>query len=171
MLYLSTRNQNDAGISSAEAIKRGLAPDGGLYLPESFPALTKEMRNALIPMDYPHRAAEILPLFLTDYTKEELLSDCMAAYAPEKFRAETTVPTVDLGDGIFSMELWHGPTAAFKDMALQIMPRLLSRSLTKTGESRTALLLADQNPADHKAFLASAMNLTRDALDELLHDA
>ncbi len=153
MLYKSTRNELDGGISSAEAIKRGLAPDGGLYLPESLPRLTAEFMDSLLPMDYPHRAAEILHLFLDDYSKEELLSDCMAAYAKDKFRAETTVPMVDLGDGIVSMELWHGPTAAFKDMALQIMPRLLSRALQKTGESRTALILVATSGDTGKAAL------------------
>ncbi len=153
MLYRSTRNQKDAGVSSAEAIKRGLAPDGGLYLPEQFPTLTKEMRDSLISMDYPHRAAYILKLFLNDYTDEELLHDCMAAYAPDKFRADTTVPLVSLGDGIVSMELWRGPTAAFKDMALQIMPRLLARSLVKTGETRTALILVATSGDTGKAAL------------------
>ncbi len=153
MLYRSTRNDQDTGISSAEAIKRGLAPDGGLYLPESFPALTKDFMDTLLTMDYPHRAAEILHLFLDDYSKEELLSDCMAAYAPDKFRADTTVPMVALGNGIVSMELWHGPTAAFKDMALQIMPRLLSRSLVMTGERRTALILVATSGDTGKAAL------------------
>ena len=78
MKYYSTRGM-EKGVSSAQAIKQGLAEDGGLFLPESIPTLTKEEIDMLCKTDYPHRAAYILGKYLTDYTEEELLSDCLAA--------------------------------------------------------------------------------------------
>ena len=152
MQYKSTRDTQATGISSAAAIKQGLAPDGGLYLPTSIPTLSRSEVEMLIPLSYPERAARILGLFLTDYTEEELLADCKAAYAEEKFRGGRA-PVVSLSDGIHVLELWHGPTAAFKDMALQIMPRLLSRALQKTNESRTALILVATSGDTGKAAL------------------
>lgn len=152
MNYKSTRNQNSAGVSAAEAIKTGLAPDGGLFMPETIPSLSKEDITRLAKMDYPSRAAEILGLFLTDYTPDELLHDCRAAYSAEKFRGGIA-PVVPLKNDISLLELFHGPTAAFKDMALQIMPRLLSRALVKTNETRDALILVATSGDTGKAAL------------------
>ncbi len=134
MNYYSTRDQKkECPVSAAQAIKQGLAGDGGLFVPETLPALTEEFLEELRKDDYAIRAAKIMKLFLTDYTYDELLSDCQAAYAPSSFRGGAA-PLVAVGqDNLYSLELWHGPTAAFKDMALQIMPRLLSRALKKTG--------------------------------------
>jgi threonine synthase len=124
-----------------------------LFVPEALPTLTKEFLHELCGDDYATRAAKIMKLFLEDYTYEELLSDCKAAYAPESFRGGAA-PLVAVGnDGMYSLELWHGPTAAFKDMALQIMPRLLSRALKKTGEHRTALILVATSGDTGKAAL------------------
>ena len=103
-------------------------------------------------MSYPERAAYILSLFLTDYPYEELLSDCEKAYCSASFPGGAA-PVVKAREGIYSLELWHGPTAAFKDMALQIMPRLLSRALVKTGEERTALILVATSGDTGKAAL------------------
>ena len=154
MNYYSTRDQKrESGCSAAQAIKQGLASDGGLFVPESLPALTGEFLNELCADDYATRAAKIMKLFLADYTYEELLSDCRAAYAPDSFRGGAAPLCAVGGDGIYSLELWHGPTAAFKDMALQIMPRLLSRALKKTGEDRTALILVATSGDTGKAAL------------------
>ena len=152
MMYTSTRNAGAERVSAAVAIKQGLASDGGLFMPESIPTLTAEDIAHLRTLDYPARAAFILGKFLTDYTADELLADCAAAYAPEKFPGGA-VPIVQIEDGIYSLELWHGPTCAFKDMALQIMPRLLSRALQKTGETRTALILVATSGDTGKAAL------------------
>ena len=152
MLFKSTRSTKDNGVSAAVAIKTGLAPDGGLYMPESIPALTSEDFSRLSDMDYPSRAAYILGLYLTDYTGEELLNDCRAAYDESKFIGGAA-PLFALDNGISALELWHGPTAAFKDMALQIMPHLLSRALKKTGEDRTALILVATSGDTGKAAL------------------
>ena len=152
MNYRSTRSKNAATVSSATAIKNGMAPDGGLYMPEKIPTLTEEDLRVLAGLHYPERAAKILSLFLTDYTEEELLDDCRAAYADDRFPGGAA-PLVQIDRQLSSLELWHGPTCAFKDMALQIMPRLLSRALRKTGEDRTALILVATSGDTGKAAL------------------
>ncbi len=152
MLYKSTRSNEKSAANAAQVIKQGLAEDGGLFVPESIPTLTFEEIEALCKEPYPVRAAKILSKFLTDYTYEELLADCEAAYAETSF-VGGAAPLVNIHDNFESLELWHGPTAAFKDMALQIMPRLLSRALTKTGEKRTALILVATSGDTGKAAL------------------
>ena len=160
MLYQSTRDASHKKYSAAEVIKMGLAPDGGLFIPESIPALTAEEIVALCKDTYPVRAAKILGKFLTDYTYEELLSDCEAAYAESSFPGGAA-PLVHVHDQVYSLELWHGPTAAFKDMALQIMPRLLSRAIVKTGETRDALILVATSGDTGKAALEGYKDIDR----------
>ncbi len=152
MNYQSTRGISKESLSAAEIIKQGLALDGGLFIPEEIPSLTQDEIKALCPLSYPERAAAILSKYLTDYTYDELLSDCREAYKESSFPGGAA-PLKKACDGIWSLELWHGPTAAFKDMALQIMPRLLSRALVKTGESRTALILVATSGDTGKAAL------------------
>jgi threonine synthase len=152
MKYISTRGQS-APVTSAQAIKRGLADDGGLYLPDELPELDEATLDSLRSAIYPERAAKILHMFLGDsYSYEELLCDCTAAYSEERFPGGAA-PIASLGDKLRVLELWHGPTAAFKDMALQIMPRLLSRALQKTGEKSTALILVATSGDTGKAAL------------------
>ena len=160
MMYQSTRDASHKKYSAAEVIKMGLAPDGGLFIPESIPALTADEITALCKDSYPVRAAKILGKFLTDYTSEELLSDCEAAYAESSFPGGAA-PLVHVHDNIYSLELWHGPTAAFKDMALQIMPRLLSRALVKTGETHDALILVATSGDTGKAALEGYKDIER----------
>lgn len=152
MKYISTRTLNSEKIESAQAIKQGLANDGGLFVPDAMPSLTENDIKVLCSKSYPERAAYILSLFLTDYTYDELLCDCKAAYSETSF-VGGAAPLVNIHDNLYSLELWHGPTAAFKDMALQIMPRLLSRALVKTGEDRTALILVATSGDTGKAAL------------------
>ena len=160
MLYKSTRSTEKATATSAQIIKQGLAADGGLFVPESIPELSMEEIRALCNESYPVRAAKILSKFLTDYNYEELLTDCTAAYDETSF-VGGAAPLVDLHDNYKIMELWHGPTAAFKDMALQIMPRLLSRALVKTGEERTALILVATSGDTGKAALEGYKDIDR----------
>ena len=152
MLFKSTRSTQKATESAAQVIKQGLANDGGLFVPESIPALSEDEIKALCGDSYPVRAAKILSKFLGDYTYEELLEDCEKAYSESSF-VGGAAPMVNIHDNLESLELWHGPTAAFKDMALQIMPRLLSRALVKTGEKRTALILVATSGDTGKAAL------------------
>lgn len=160
MMYQSTRDPAHKKYSSAEVIKMGLAPDGGLFIPETIPTLTAEELRELCADSYPVRAAKILGKFLSDYTYEELLTDCTAAYAETSFPGGAA-PLVHVHDHIYSLELWHGPTAAFKDMALQIMPRLLSRALVKTGETRDALILVATSGDTGKAALEGYKDIDR----------
>lgn len=153
MKYYSTRDTKKTnGIDSAVAIKNGLAPDGGLYMPSEIPAVSSSDILSLCKKSYAERAADILSRFLCDYTFDELLSDCREAYGEARFPGGAA-PLVKLNDNIFVLELWHGPTGAFKDMALQIMPRLLSRALVKTGEKRTAHILVATSGDTGKAAL------------------
>ncbi len=151
MNYVSTRG-NGGKASAAQVIKQGLAGDGGLFMPESIPALESGEIEKLSQMTYPERAATVLSKFLTDYTYEELLQDCQEAYGEARFPGGAA-PISALGENLRILELWHGPTAAFKDMALQIMPRLFVRALRKTGEQRTALILVATSGDTGKAAL------------------
>lgn len=152
MNYTSTRGANKEGVSSAYAIKTGLAADGGLFMPETLPSIDLDTIKELSALSYPERAAKVLSLFLTDYTYEELLADAKAAYSEEKF-TPSAAPVTTLGDGKYMLELWHGPTSAFKDMALQIMPRLFVRAIGKCGEDKTALILVATSGDTGKAAL------------------
>lgn len=154
MNYVSTRDTTEVprSIPSAEAIKNGIAPDGGLYMPESIPILTADDIERLCALDYAGRASMILSMFLCDYDRAALESDCREAYSEERFPGGPA-PLVSLGGDIYSLELWHGPTCAFKDMALQIMPRLLSRALAMTSERRLAHILVATSGDTGKAAL------------------
>ena len=156
MYYISTRGQC-APVPSAVAIKQGLCEDGGLYMPEQIPAITHAELTTLRSRSYPERAAYILGKFLTDYTNEELLSDASEAYATQRFVKGATALSI-LHD-MTLLELFHGPTCAFKDMALQIMPRLFARALKKTGEERTALILVATSGDTGKAALEGYKNI------------
>lgn len=152
MFYTGTRSHSTHTVSAAEAIKEGLSPDGGLYMPTELPVLTLAEIGVLLTKSYASRAAYILGKYLSDYSTEELREDCSGAYSEAKFPGGAA-PVRRLNDETYILELWHGPTAAFKDMALQIMPRLLSRALVKTGEKRTALILVATSGDTGKAAL------------------
>ena len=158
MNYISTRGFDNTGVSSAMAIKKGLAEDGGLYMPESIPEIDLDYIRSLSSLSYPERAAKVLSLFLTDYTEEELLEDARGAYAEDKF-IPSAAPITALDGGRYMLELWHGPTSAFKDMALQIMPRLFVRALRKCGEEREALILVATSGDTGKAALEGYKNI------------
>ena len=152
MKYFSTRDSQKNSFDSATVIKKGLAADGGLFVPDSLPSLSQEEIENMCNMTYSERAATVLSKFLTDYTYYELLEDCKKAYCEKSFPGGAA-PLNKINENIYSLELWHGPTAAFKDMALQIMPRLLSRALVKTGEKNTALILVATSGDTGKAAL------------------
>ena len=151
MQYLSTRDSGRQ-VSAAAAIVRGLSPDGGLFLPERIPPLTADNLRQLTTMDYPHRAAWVMGQYLDGFTPEELLAYARQAYGPEKFDTPAAAPVHSLGNDHL-LELWHGPTCAFKDMALQMLPHLLTASLQKTGEHRTACILVATSGDTGKAAL------------------
>ena len=152
MLYTSTRNPA-LRVTAEQAIAQGISEEGGLFVPESFPAV----RLAdLLDLDYIGRAKHILSKFLTDFTEEEIAECAERAYSAEKFEYDTPAKVVSLdthGDNKHILELWHGPTCAFKDMALQILPHLLSKSLEKTADGKTAVILVATSGDTGKAAL------------------
>lgn len=158
MKFQSTRDANKTKYSSAEVIKQGLADDGGLFVPEEIPSITFDDIERYRKLSYPELAAEILSKFLTDYSWGELLEDCRNAYSEKSF-PDGVCPVKKVNNYTFSLELWHGPTCAFKDMALQLMPRLLSRALKKTHEERTALVLVATSGDTGKAALEGCKNV------------
>ena len=151
MRYVSTRDAS-LKISAAEAIARGLSPDGGLFVPETLPQVSAEMLRSLESMDYAQRAAAIMGLFLEDYSAEELKEFTEAAYSEERFGSEPA-PLHKLDETTAYLELWHGPTCAFKDMALQVMPHLLRAALVKTGEKKQVCILVATSGDTGKAAL------------------
>lgn len=152
MLYQSTRDKNIL-VKSAEAIKLGISPDGGLFVPQEVPKLLSSNIIDLANMSYNARAVEILKLFLTDFTSDEIKECVDKAYNKEKFETENIAPIYKLTDNIYFLELWHGPTCAFKDMALQILPHLLTTSALKTGEDKEIVILVATSGDTGKAAL------------------
>lgn len=153
MLYHSTRNRA-LSVSSAEAIAQGIAADGGLFVPESIPELSAADFDALKGLSYAERAARLFHLYLTDFTLDELRECTNAAYASGSFETENVQEITTLADGTMLLELWHGPTCAFKDMALQILPHFLTRSAKKSGVDREIVILTATSGDTGKAALA-----------------
>ncbi len=152
MNYTSTRGRGQS-VPSAGAILRGIAPDGGLYVPESLPALTLEDIRTLCGQEYVGQAVWVLSRFLTDFTGEELETCAAAAYGGGRFDDDRPAPLAVLGDEAILLELWHGPTCAFKDMALQLLPGLLTASAAKCGCGREAAILVATSGDTGKAAL------------------
>ncbi len=151
MDYISTRGSAPA-IPCKKAIIKGIAEDDGLYVPSHFPSIGPAPFEAPERNSYPGRAVKIFKPFLTDYSDEELSAACRTAYG-ENFESPQTAPVRILGDGTAVLELWHGPTQAFKDMALQLMPRLLSFALKAEREKYEVVILVATSGDTGKAAL------------------
>lgn len=150
LMYKSTRN-SDEKVTASEAILRGLAKNAGLYVPEEIPALDKTMRE-LASMSYQETAYEVMKLFLTDFTEEEL-KYCIEHAYDKKFDVEEIAPLVK-ADGAYYLELFHGSTIAFKDMALSILPYLLTTSAKKNQIKNEIVILTATSGDTGKAALA-----------------
>ena len=137
MLYYSTRNKS-VTASSSEAILRGIAPDGGLYLPESFECAKITLEDTL-KMTANEISAEILSKFFTDFSYEEIKEIVSLAYSGT-FESKEFAPLVKVGDK-FVLELYHGPTCAFKDVALSVLPRLVTAAKKKNGVTEETVVL------------------------------
>lgn len=148
MFYKSTRS--DEKVTAAKAIAQGLASDGGLFVPESFPQIAV---SELKGKDYAQQAEYILGQYLTDYSATEIKAAVNAAYDKAVF-TEGAVVMSDVKKGTSVLELWHGPTFAFKDMALQLLPYLLTKAIEKTGEKKTVVILVATSGDTGKAALA-----------------
>lgn len=128
MKYISTRDRNKT-YSAAEAVVKGISDDGGLIVPSSFPIIDKKLLDELCAMDYPERAAKVLSLYMEEFSYDELCDYTRKAYS--RFDGDPC-PLVKVEDGLFVLELWHGPTYAFKDMALTVLPYLMTASKKKS---------------------------------------
>ena len=159
MKYSSTRGDS-VQVTAAEAIIKGLAADSGLFVPDELPQISPSFIEELVPLSYEERAVKVLRLFLTDYTDEELKTCVENAYGKGKFDCAGRAPVTDLG-AMQVLELWHGPTSAFKDMALQLLPQLMSTALKKTGEQDNVLILVATSGDTGKAALEGFRDVDR----------
>ena len=148
--YKSTRNSNLKAAAS-EAVLKGLAPDGGLFVPERIPALDIPM-DKLKDMSYQETAYEVMKLFLTDFTEEEL-KDCIGRAYDSKFDTEEIAPLTKVDDTYY-LELFHGSTIAFKDMALSILPYLMTTAAKKNNVENEIVILAATSGDTGKAAMA-----------------
>ena len=150
MNFISTRGGEI--VTGARAVIKGLPDDGGLFVPERFPAVTAEELEDMLETGYPERAAAIISKYLDEYDKKELLSVCEKTYS--KFGSDPA-PLVRIDDGVYMLELWHGPTCAFKDMAIAILPYLLRKGCDLCGIKEEILVLAAASGDTCKAALES----------------
>ncbi|MDE6613028.1 MAG: threonine synthase, partial [Clostridia bacterium] len=149
MKFISTRGGEK--VTGAKAIVQGLSVNGGLFVPEKFPQISKEELEEMLSLSYPERATKILMKYLDEYNEKELLSACEKAYA--KFEGGDPAPLVRLDDGVYMLELFHGPTCAFKDMALTLLPYLLRKGCDICGIKEEILVLVATSGDTGKAAL------------------
>lgn len=150
VLYKSTRN-DERKVSASQAILKGLSEDGGLFVPERIPALDKPLKE-MAGMSYQEIAYEVMKLFLTDFSEEELKSCVDKAY-DSKFDVEEIVPLAE-ADNAYYLELFHGATIAFKDMALSILPHLMITAAKKNHVKEEIVILTATSGDTGKAALA-----------------
>ena len=148
--YFSTRSK-EKPVSASEAILKGLSPDGGLFVPDHVPALDKTLQELSV-MTYQETAYEVMKLFLSDFTEDEL-KNCIKQAYDEKFDTEVIAPLVE-ADGAFYLELFHGATIAFKDMALSILPHLMITAAKKNHITNEIVILTATSGDTGKAALA-----------------
>ena len=148
--YNSTRSKG-MQVKASEAILKGLSDDGGLFVPDKIPALDKTLRE-LSEMTYAETAYEVMKLYLTDFTEKEL-KDCIQKAYDDKFDTREIVPMAE-AKGVHFLELFHGPTIAFKDMALSILPHLLTTSAKKNHVENEIVILTATSGDTGKAALA-----------------
>ena len=152
MRYTSTRDKN-VDVSSSWAIAQGISADGGLFVPVEIPKVSLDDIAAMANMSYVERAKCVLSLYLTDFTAEELAYCVEGAYGDNKFSSEDIAPIHELKAGEEILELWRGPTCAFKDMALQMLPRLMTVSVKKAVGTRETVILVATSGDTGKAAL------------------
>ena len=150
LLYKSTRDAEKT-VTASQAILKGLADDGGLFVPTSIPALDVPMEK-LAAMSYQEVAYEVMSRFLTDFTEDEL-KNCIANAYDAKFDTEEIAPLTK-ADGVYYLELFHGATIAFKDMALSILPHLMTTAAKKNGVKNEIVILTATSGDTGKAAMA-----------------
>ena len=159
MMYNSTRDRS-VQATAAEAIAAGISVEGGLFVPSTLPQLSTADIEAMVGQSYVERATTVLSRFLGDFTEEEVRDCAASAYTVERFGSEEPAPLYTLKDGVHIQELWHGPTCAFKDMALQILPHLMRVSAGKTAEGKEIVILVATSGDTGKAALEGFRDAT-----------
>ena len=149
MKFFSTRGK-DVAFTASQAIVNGLASDGGLFVPEFFPDFSLKL-NSMLDMTYAERACEVIHSFLEEYDKDGLLKACENAYS--SFEEGDAAPVVVLEENLFVLELFHGPTLAFKDIALTLLPYLLRKGADYCGVEEKILILTATSGDTGKAAL------------------
>ena len=149
MYFISTRGNER--VTGAQAIVQGIAKDGGLFVPETFPVVTDGELQAMTEMNYPERAAFVIGKYLDEFGEDFLKEACSKAYS--SFEGADPAPLVRIDEGLYILELFHGPTCAFKDMALTLLPYLLKKSCSLTGVEEDVLILAATSGDTGKAAL------------------
>ncbi|MDR0987547.1 MAG: threonine synthase [Ruminococcus sp.] len=150
MLYESTRN-SAVKIPSAQAIVKGISEEGGLFVPSSLPSISLSELEKMKELSYSKRAEIVFTKLLTDFSADEIAFCAKSAYG-KNFNTAEVAKTVEVGDATI-LELWHGPTSAFKDMALQILPFLMTTSMKKTENSNEIIILTATSGDTGKAAL------------------
>lgn len=153
MLYETSRSSTDLPVSSAQAIIKGIGPDGGLYTPVQLPHLDQNDLSKLRGQPYVRRAYSVLRPFFDDFPEQSLFEAVESAYTGDRFDDLQVAPLRYLSKSQAVLELWHGPTSAFKDMALQLLPHLMSRAVGLTGEGRKIVILVATSGDTGKAAL------------------
>lgn len=152
MYYKSTRNSS-VNVTSAQAIAQGISKDGGLFVPSEIPQITLEDVKTLGDMTYAQRAFFVFSKYLTDFTEAEIKYCVESAYNTKNFDSDNIAELAHLFDGTYMLELWHGPTCAFKDMALQILPYLLTTSAKRLELNKKIVILVATSGDTGKAAL------------------
>ena len=160
MRYISTRD-NTIQYSASQAIAQGLARDGGLLTPFYIPKLPGKSLEDMRDMAYQQRAVYVMKQYLEEFSVKELTDYANAAYGPDRFDSPAVAPVHTVDSNTHCLELWHGPTCAFKDMALQMLPHLLTASLTKTEETKTVCILVATSGDTGKGALEGFKNVPR----------
>ncbi|MDD3411305.1 MAG: threonine synthase, partial [Eubacteriales bacterium] len=151
MSFFSTRG--GSCVTASQAVLRGLAPDGGLYVPAMFPQLSQDRIAAFCHMSYQQRAERVLRCFLEDYSIQEIEQAVKAAYAQPAFDDDAIAPLKPLDKGTHVLELFHGPTLAFKDIALKLLPHLIRLAAEKNDERREVSIIVATSGDTGKAAL------------------
>ena len=159
MKYISTRS-NSEPISMIEAIKSGMVPQGGLFVPEKIPEVSQKQLSNWVNLPYAELARNIFNLFLADdFSEEEISQIVQQVYRKENFETEEITPIVQIDDHLFILELFHGPTGAFKDIALQMLPLIISLIVKKLNVSNQILILVATSGDTGKAALEGFKNI------------
>ncbi|MDE7159015.1 MAG: threonine synthase, partial [Clostridiales bacterium] len=151
MEFISTRG--DERVNGARAIVQGIASDGGLFVPERFPSVSEAEISSMLDMDYPERAALILHKFFDEFDKDGLLAALQEAYS--RFEEGDAAPLVKVENGMYMLELFHGPSCAFQDLPLTVLPYLLKKGCELCGIKEELLVLAATSGDTGKATLES----------------